>query len=112
MLFTGAPDQELKECTGSFPATLRKEKNTHPIFVLDALPEGHLVCPCSSKGNKQNQRYIRQGCRLEITGRVTDMDSYLVEKYKFTIPLDRRFTRKLFFFGQVPLSCLGGRKRS
>ena len=113
MLFSGAPDSSLREQTGSFPAALRREKNTHPIYVLRLLAAGHLVCPCSSSGSKLRQRYIRKNCRLELSGRTTDRDSFLVEQYAFTMPLDGRFAQHLMFRGLVPLTCLaGGEHRS
>lgn len=113
MLFAGAPDRSLREQTGSFPATFRSATSTHPIFVLRLLAAGHLVCPCSSSGSKHRQRYIRQNCRLELSGRITDRDSFLVEQYSFTMPLDDRLARHLMFRGLVPRECLaGGEHRS
>ncbi len=41
-----------------------------------------------------------------------DRDSFLVEHYIFTMPLDSRFSRKLSFKGLVPKECIigGGRR--
>ncbi|MBM9603900.1 hypothetical protein [Desulfopila inferna] len=64
MLFLGAPDEDLLDLTGSFPATLRQDKTTHPIFILKTNPIGHYACPCSSKGNAKEKRFIRSGCSL------------------------------------------------
>ncbi len=109
MFFMGVPDTDLQSHTGNgFPATLRKEKTTHPIFVLTSLPVGHRVCPCSSKGNRYLERYIRAGCRLEMSRHVMEMDSFLKKSYRFTMPLDGRFSRKLLFKGKVPSHCIAG----
>lgn len=113
MLFSGAPDLYLREQTGSFPATFRSGNSTHPIFVLRLRVAGNLVCPCSSSGSKRRQRYIRKNCCLELSGWTTDRDSFLVEQYHFTVPLDGRFARHLMFRGLVPSTCLaGGEHRS
>ena len=108
MFFTGAPDRSLREKTGSFPASFRTEKHTHPLFVLRPHSSGHLVCPCSSRGSRYRQRYIRKNCRLELSGKITDRDSFLVEQYSFTLPNDSRLARQLLFMGRVPLTCLAG----
>lgn len=107
MFFAGALDTELKQLTGSFPATFRPEQITHPVFVLTTSQTGHLLCPCSTKGAPAQNRYIREGCRL-INGRDHEMDkrSYLVEVHAFTMPLDKRFSSNLTFFGEVPASCI------
>lgn len=106
MLFAGVPDSDLKNHTKHFPATLRADKTTHPVYILTVGLSGHLVCPCSTKSFNRRQRYIKKGCQLEISNRVTDKKSFLVEKYTFTVPLDGRFSRKLLFMGIVPQSCL------
>lgn len=107
MFFQGALDLRLREATGVFPATLRPDRKTHPLFVLEAIDGlGHRVCPCSSR-NWAARRYIRQGCVLEYTGRVTDRNSYLVEACTFNMPLDPEFWQPLLFMGLVPTECLG-----
>ncbi|WP_157469896.1 hypothetical protein [Desulfobulbus elongatus] len=106
MFFTGVADKELRQCTGSFPATLRKDKTTHPVFLLQARNTGHLMCPCSSKGDRRKHRYIASGCKLEMTPNVMDRDSFLIEQYRFTVPLDHRFQKYLRFHGQVPDTCI------
>jgi hypothetical protein len=108
MLFSGIPDTDLRLHTGDFPATLRKDRTTHPVYVLKSLAVGHLVCPCSSKQFRKRQRFIKKGCRLEMSSHVTDRNSYLVERYIFTMPMDGRFSRKYRFRGRVPSSCLAG----
>ena len=105
MFFAGVSDLDLKEWTGGFPATFRKEQITHPIFILCCRASGHLVCPCSSKGKKR-LRYIRRDCRLEMQDTTTDRDSYLVERFSFTLPLDSRFRSKPIFKGKVPPGCI------
>lgn len=106
MQFFGAPDKDLLELSGSFPATLRKDKTTHPIFILQAHPSGHYVCPCSSRGNVREKRCIRAGCQLKMKNNMTRIDSFLVETCSFTMPLDSRFSQKLIFGGLVPESCI------
>ncbi len=107
MFFAGVDDLDLSAWTGGFPATFRKELQTHPVFVLRSHPSGHLLCPCSSKGSKRF-RFIKKGCRFEMKNKTSDRNSYLIEKFTFTLPLDARFTRKPIFLGRVPLSCIVG----
>jgi hypothetical protein len=108
MFFMGVPDMDLRQHTGGkFPATLRPDKDTHPVFVLRCRPTGHLLCPCTSKRDRKRW-YIARGCRLEMTGHIMDRDSFLVENFSFTLPLDSRFSRKLLFRGRVPESCIRG----
>jgi len=102
----GAADRALQEHTCGFPATVRKDKFTHPLYVLQVLPGlGHQACPCSSK-NFGVRRFVCAGCTLLYTNRQTDRDSFLVETYRFNLPLDSEFTDPLRFMGRVPLECL------
>ena len=110
MFFTGAADTELREQTGSFPATLRQDKTTHPIFLLRAGTSGHAACPCSTKGHWRKFRYIREGCRLEMKEHTMDRDSFLIERYPFTLPLDHRLFKQVRFCGRVPMGCLIDRR--
>lgn len=107
MFFHGASDTRLRDFTGEvFPATFRGRRTTHPLFVLQSLPKlGHKVCPCSSK-NWGTSRYLRGGCRLEITGKHLDRDAYLVEDCAFNLPRDERFVSRLTFIGLVPEDCV------
>lgn len=105
MLFAGVSDVDLKEWTEGFPATFRKTELTHPVFILCCRASGHFVCPCSSKG-RRNLRYIRKGCRLEMKNKLTDRDSFLIEHFSFTLPLDSRFRRSPIFIGKVPFCCI------
>ena len=109
MFFMGVPDTDLRRQTaGQFPATLRKHMDTHPVLVLRSQPSGHLLCPCTSRGNRHNMWYIEKGCRLEMRNYVMDRDTFLVVGHSFTMPLDSRFSRKLFFKGVVPKTCIKG----
>jgi len=107
MFFCNMADTDFRRHTGSFPATLRRDKKTHPLFVLRATGTGHLVCPCSSRP-RQPSRFISKGCVLEMGTLVMDRNSYLVEQHSFTLPLDSRFSNKLFFQGRVPRHCIKG----
>jgi len=61
MFFMGVPDTDLARQTGGgFPATFRPDKDTHPVFVIRIGAAGHLLCPCSSRGNRKKMRYIRR----------------------------------------------------
>lgn len=112
MFFMGVPDTDLRQHTGDrFPATLRPDIDTHPVFVLCRLAVGPLLCPCSSWGDKLKLRYIPKGCHLEMKDYVMDRDSFLIEYYFFTMPIDSRFSRKLIFKGQVPKDCISGGDR-
>ena len=106
MLFMGVPDKDLRRHTeGRFPATLRPNMDTHPVFVLQCRATGHLLCPCTSKKNNK-LRYIQKGCELEPGKHVQKRNTYLVEDCAFTIPLDNRFSRRLFYRGRVPSTCI------
>jgi hypothetical protein len=112
MFFMGVPDTDLRSLTnGKFPATLRQQMDTHPVFVLRCRPSGHLLCPCTSGGNRQKSWYIAKGCRLEMRDYVMEKNSFLVDSHAFTLPLDSRFSRRLFFKGVVPESCIKGGRR-
>jgi len=106
MFFTGASDHELKGLTGSFPATFRPDKNTHPVFILQAGSSGHTACPCSSSGDRKRDRYIQINCQLEMKANTMNRDSFLIERFRFTLPLDHRFYKTLHFFGRVPIACI------
>jgi hypothetical protein len=112
MFFAGAPDIELKQLTGNFPATFRKDKDTHPLFVIESMQIGNYVCPCSTKGNARTLRYIKARCQL-LDGRreMTENTSFLVENYSFTLPADKRFSRKLIYVGLVPAQCIRDERR-
>jgi len=107
MFFAGVSDFDLKGWTGGFPATFRKKQITHPIFVLRCRTSGHLVCPCTSRGMKK-LRYIRKDCKLEMKDTFTDRNSFLLERFSFTLPLDSRFRIKPVFKGKVPACCIVG----
>jgi len=110
MFFAGIDDLDLRNWSGGFPATFREKLQTHPIFVLRCNPSGHLLCPCSSRGRK-SCRYIKKGCEFEMKNTVSDRNSYLIEKFKFTLPLDSRFRRDPIFIGRVPVSCIIGERQ-
>jgi len=108
MFFLGAPDRVLKAVTGSFPAGRRGRQlaGTHPLFVLAVSNDlGSRVCPCSTK-QWNARRFVRGGCRLEITRRQLEHDSYLVEACSFPLPSDDQFYRRLHFAGRVPEGCI------
>jgi len=109
MFFAGVDDIDLKKWTGGFPATFRNDYQTHPVFVLSCRPSGHLLCPCSSKGRK-NCRHIQKGCEFEMKQHISKQNSYLIETFRFTLPLDTRFSREPIFIGRVPLSCIVDRQ--
>jgi len=106
MLFSGASDARVKELTGEFPHTVASRKSTHPLFVLKTLQNlAQRVCPCSTK-DWGVRRYIRKGCVLHYSEKVTDRVSYLVESCSFNLPMEPAFTHRLVFLGQVPEECL------
>lgn len=109
MLFKGARDHLVRTLTGVFPAKLGAGNASHPLYVLQILSGlGHRVCPCSSK-DWGERRFIRSGCVLQYTHRVTDRDSYLVESCPFNLPADPEFRKRLGFLGMVPAECLESR---
>lgn len=109
MFFKGADDHTLKQRTKEFPATFKGKHSTHPLFILSSgLNNTPIACPCSSKGSKKEKRYIKKGCQLKITNRKNDRDTFLVEKYRITIPADKSLVNSLLFMGTVPDSCIKG----
>ena len=103
MFFRGARDTKVRHISGGFPKTLRSHKASHPIFTLQTKNEddlGFRVCPCTS--SPFQGRYIPKGTVLEVTGRVMDKDSYLLEHYHFQVPRDPDFIRDLVYWGTVP----------
>ena len=106
MFFFAASDRRLKAATKAFPARINRHRGTHPLFVMRVIPEvGSRLCPCSTKC-WYVKRFISKGCRLEITGKVTDRDSYLVEDLSFILPQDPAFWKPLRFAGRVPEACI------
>jgi hypothetical protein len=98
MLFHGALDRSLQDLTATFP---RQVKNSHPIFVLQATARlAILACPCTSSPGPWP--YIPRNTRLEITGRITDRTSFILEDLSFPVPRDRQFIQNLSFWGRVP----------
>lgn len=98
MLFHGAPDQALQTLTTTFPRQIR---TSHPIFVLQATSRlAVLACPCTSSPGPWT--YIPRNTRLEVTGRVTDRTSFVLEDLSFPVPRDRQFIQNLSFWGRVP----------
>ncbi|MFO7877852.1 MAG: hypothetical protein R6U55_14855 [Desulfovermiculus sp.] len=62
------------------------------------------ACPCTSSPGPWT--YIPRNTRLEITGRIMDRTSFVLEDLSFPVPRDRRFTQNLFFWGRVPMDRL------
>ncbi|MFO7801627.1 MAG: hypothetical protein R6V55_04975 [Desulfovermiculus sp.] len=102
MLFHGAPDQALQTLTTTFPRHIR---TSHPIFVLQAISRlAVLACPCTSSPGPW--AYIPRNTRLEITDRIINRTSFVLEELSFPVPKDRQFTDTLSFWGQVPTNKL------
>ncbi len=105
MLFFGTPDLWLKKKTGVFPGTIRSDKGTHPVFILSRKNNMSVkACPCSSKGRRG--KYVSRGCRLEMTGRTVDKDTYILTEYTFNLPLNPENRPTLEFWGRVPAHCI------
>ncbi|WP_045214243.1 hypothetical protein [Desulfonatronovibrio magnus] len=106
MFFYGGCDRRLREFTGSFPATLRKDQSTHPVFILKKnTAQSFMTCPCTSVRHKK-MIYIKARCPLDMTGAELDRNSYIVSKYTFNLSPDPGFHRKLNLAGIVPDRCL------
>lgn len=102
MFFHGAADRALYNLTKTFPRQIR---TSHPIFVLQAASRLAVVaCPCTTKPGPW--AYIPRNTRLEITGRLMDRTSFVLEELSFPVPRDRQFTEGLSFWGQVPTNRL------
>ena len=107
MLFSGVKNTWWRAETIGFPATEFKS-GTHPLFVLRPSSNlGFNVCPCSSKGYNV-QRYIQSGCGLLQSGHVMDRDSFLVERFAFTMPVSSTFKLQPGYMGKVPEACIKG----
>jgi hypothetical protein len=106
MLFSGAPDDDLKALTGHFPAVIKSKHSTHPLFVLKRKANfGITLCPCTSR--KSKARYIEKGCCLEVTAKVTDRRSFILEQFAFSISANFRLGSRIRFMGIVPDKCIG-----
>ncbi len=104
MLFKGAKDKALRSITREFPRIIR---TSHPILVLDTGPDlYHRVCPCTSKFSNMSRRYIKAECKLEITGRVSDRTTFILDCYAFNLPIKQEWIGKLRFMGLVPNKCI------
>jgi hypothetical protein len=113
MFLFGAQDTVLFELTNSFPATFRKDKATHPLFVLYTNQLSRRVCPCTTKGSVFDKRFIEKGCTLDGTKNTMDKRSYLVESCHFTVPLSLKSKDLggLKYHGKVPESCISDIRR-
>lgn len=110
MLFSGVKNTWWRMKTGGFPAT-GSNTGTHPLFVLKPSSNvGFQVCPCSSKGHSVN-RYIQAGCALLQSGHVMDRDSFLVERFAFSMPVSSTFKLQAGFMGKVPETCIKGSRK-
>ena len=89
--------------TGGFPARANPQ-GTHPLFVLANSTSGFRVCPCTSR--KSGGKYIKKGCKLKLTARSMDRNSYIIERYAFNIPRMMRFAQDPKLVGVVPETCL------
>ncbi|WP_045213937.1 hypothetical protein [Desulfonatronovibrio magnus] len=106
MFFYGGCDRRLRKFTGSFPATLRKNQTTHPVFILKkTTSQSFMTCPCTSVCDNE-MIYIKAHCPLDMTGAELDRNSYIVRKYTFNLSPDPGFHRKLNLAGIVPEKCL------
>lgn len=104
MLFKGVENTWWRLKTGGFPAT-DFTSGTHPLFVLRQIGnQGFQICPCSSKGGKS--RHIKKGCTLLRTNERMDRNSFLVERFAFSLPVTATFAPQPSFQGMVPESCL------
>lgn len=104
MLFKGVPNTWWRLNAGGFPAT-NYLSGTHPLFVLRK--NGNLnfqICPCSSQGGQF--RYIKAGCSLLLTGQRLDRNCFLVEHFRFSLPVTATFSPQPEFRGKVPESCI------
>ncbi len=106
MLFYGGCDKKLKQLTGSFPATFRKDKTTHPVLLLKKTSNlSFKACPCTSQPNKRLS-YIKPHCPLSLTGKTLSRKCYILKMYEFNLSPDPKFNKKLTLAGIVPEQCL------
>jgi len=107
--FSGALDQALHARTeGAFPETVLEGKS-RPLFVSKAFQQGvgAAAAPCTSKRpyRMAHCHFICKGCRLLHTGFETDKTSYILDRFRFNVPVS--LSEALRFRGEVPLSCIG-----
>jgi hypothetical protein len=106
MLFYGGCDKTLKQLTGSFPATFRKHKTTHPVLLLKKTSNlSFTACPCTSQPHKRFS-YIKSHCPLDLTGKTLSRNCYILKRYKFNLSPDPKFNKRLTLAGIVPEHCL------
>ncbi len=90
MIFTGVRNIWWRNETNEFPST-NIEEGTHPLFVLGKNSNLSLKkFPCLSY--KQITRYVKKGCHLEHTGHITDKNSYIIERFSFSLPVSATFS--------------------
>lgn len=105
MLFSGVSNVWWRKQSGGFPAT-KYSSGSHPLFVLKSKGNvGFLVCPCSSSGSP-SARFISKGCKLLSSGNIMDRDSFLVERFAFSLPMNSTFSDQPDFKGKVPETCI------
>ncbi|NLV96237.1 MAG: hypothetical protein GX043_02725 [Desulfovibrionales bacterium] len=104
MFFMGVKNTWWKQKTQYFPAT-QSTQGTHPLFVLDELAnQGFRVCPCSSQGS--SSRYIHEDCQLTDTNMRMDRNSFLVDRFAFSLPITTMISPLPEYRGKVPQSCI------
>lgn len=102
-LFFGLKDEEWQERTaGAFPARV---KNTHPLYVLSSCQLQDIVCPASTKP-QSSAGILPAGSRLEVTDRITTVDSYILYKLSFCLAPEDSLESSLSFQGVFPFEKL------
>ena len=106
MFFFGGCDRQLRQKTGCFPATLKKHRSSHPVFLLNKDSQhAFQACPCTSQPNRKS-RYIKAGCILDKTGVTIHSNSYILKHLSFNLSHDPEFNANLRYMGIVPSECI------
>ena len=103
-LFYGFSDLEWRRLTDEdFPATLRPDKHSHPCYVLESSPLADIVCPCSSRAQRQSGTpYIPEGAVLQYSKTVCEINSYVLTQFSYPMSPEEEFATQPFFKGLWP----------
>ena len=102
-IFLGVLDSFwIKKTGGSFPATMRQDKTTHPLYVVPSSNYGLRVCPCTTSSSHHPPRwYIPGGITLRNTGTTMDRTSYVLKMLEFPL-MDGEEVSPAYYRGMLP----------
>ena len=91
-----------KKTQGVFPKTMKKDKGSHPLYVVASSNYGLSICPCTSKSPAFLPRwYIPGGVLLRNTGEKKDRTTYVLKKLARPLMKDETVS-PAFYWGMFP----------